>query len=52
MLASPEGARGEDSSSVLDVGKCCTASAPLSTSRLPRSDSSSAGWEVTKAGLV
>lgn len=53
MLASPEGARGEDSSSGLDSDKCCTAcSAPLSTGRLPCSDSSSAVWEVTKAGLV
>lgn len=47
MLASPDG-----SSSGLDVDKCCPASGPLSTSRLPRSDSSSAVWEVTKAGLV
>lgn len=52
MLASPDGARGEDSSSGLDVDKCCPASGPLSTSRLPRSDFSSAVWEVTKAGLV
>lgn len=52
MLASPEGTRGEDSSSGLDVEKRCTASGPVSTSRLPRSDSSSAVWEVTEAGLV
>lgn len=52
MQAGPEDARGEDSSSGLDVDRCCTASGPLSTSRLPRSDSSSAVWEVTEAGLA
>lgn len=52
MLASPGGARGEDSSSGLDVEKRCTASGPVSTSGLPRSDSSSAVWEVAEAGLV
>lgn len=52
MQAGPEEARGEDSSSGLDVDRCCTASGPLSTSRLPCSDSSSAVWEVTKAGLA
>lgn len=52
MLASPEGARGEDSSLRLDVEKGCAASGPVSTSRRPRSDSSSAVWEATEAGLV
>lgn len=51
MLASPGGATAEGSRSGLDVEEGCTASGPVSTSRLPRSDSPSAGWEGTKAGL-
>lgn len=52
MPAGPEGAGGEDSRSGSDVGKCGSASGPGSASRVLRSDSPSAVWEVTEAGLV